>query len=118
MQHLVLCCAVHNQVLSIQQQEGRATSVTAGSSNSSSSSRSSGQPTAAGDLEQQQQQQYAADVVVVAAGVGSSELCLQLGYRLPLLHKPAAILLTHPVAAGTVRHMLVTDTVFVLQVSY
>lgn len=85
--------------------------VTAVSSSSSSSSQLS-QP----EHQPQQQQQFPADVVVLAAGVGTSELCQQLGYRLPLLHKPAAILLTRPLQPGTLQHMVVTDTVFILQV--
>lgn len=80
--------------------------------NSSSSSR---QPSQSDKQQQQQQQQFPADVVVLAAGVGTAELCEQLGYRLPLLHKPAAILLTSPLQRGTLQHMVVTDTVFILQ---
>lgn len=75
-------------------------------------SSSSSQPSQHG----QQQQQFPADVVVLAAGVGTAELCQQLGYRLPLLHKPAAVLLTSPLQPGTLQHMVVTDTVFILQV--
>lgn len=57
-------------------------------------------------------------MVVLAAGVGTSQLCAQLGYTLPLLHKPAAIVLTSPLAPGLLKQMLVTDTVFILQVGF
>jgi glycine/D-amino acid oxidase-like deaminating enzyme len=65
----------------------------------------------------QQQQQWPVDAVVLAAGVGTAQLCAQLGYKLPLLHKPAAIVLTSPLQPGLLQHMVVTDTVFILQVS-
>lgn len=88
--------------------DGRATTVVCSSSTGSSSA-----PDSNG---QQPQQQLPADVVVLAAGVGTSGLCADLGYTLPLLHKPAAIVMTSPVQPGTLQHMLVTDTVFILQV--
>lgn len=64
----------------------------------------------------QQQSSYPADAVVLAAGVGSPALALQLGLELPLLHKPAAIVMTKPVPTGLVRHMVIGDAVFILQV--
>jgi glycine/D-amino acid oxidase-like deaminating enzyme len=70
-----------------------------------------------GTADPQQQQRFAADAVVLAAGVGVPDLASQLGYELPLLHKPAAIVLTRALQPGLLRHMLVTDTVFILQVN-
>jgi len=68
--------------------------------------------------QQQQQQQQAADVVVIAAGVGSVALAAELGYQLPLLSKPAAIVMTQPLQqTQLIRHMIITHTgVFILQV--
>lgn len=99
------------QVQTLVRDADRVTAVSSCSSSSSSSSQLS-QP----EHQSRQQQQFPADVVVLAAGVGTSELCQQLGYRLPLLHKPAAILLTRPLQPGILQHMVVTDTVFILQV--
>ncbi|KAF6256134.1 FAD dependent oxidoreductase [Scenedesmus sp. NREL 46B-D3] len=67
--------------------------------------------------EQQQQQgsSYTADAVVVAAGTGCPELAAQAGCQLPLLHKPAAIVMTSPLQPGLLRHMVISDTVFMLQ---
>jgi hypothetical protein len=105
LQHIrVRCtwCVLVLQVECITTEGGEATSVT-------SSSRD--------NAGQQQQQLWPVDVVVLAAGVGTAELCAQLGYKLPLLHKPAAIVLTSPLQPGLLQHMVVTDTVFILQVS-
>ena len=56
-------------------------------------------------------------VVVLAAGVGVPPLAEQIGgCKVPLLHKPAAILMTDPMEPGLLQHMLITDTVFMLQV--
>lgn len=88
---------------------GRATAVVCSSSTGSSSGPNSS------SQQLQQQQQLPADVVVLAAGVGTPGLCADLGYTLPLLHKPAAIVMTSPLQPGTLQHMLVTDTVFILQ---
>lgn len=90
---------IWSQVERIDTAGGKATSIT-------SSSRD----------QQPQQQQLPVDAVVLAAGVGTPELCAQLGYTLPLLHKPAAILLTAPLQPGLLKHMVVTDSVFILQV--
>jgi glycine/D-amino acid oxidase-like deaminating enzyme len=69
---------------------------------------------------QQQQQQHEADCVIIAAGVGTADLACQQGYQLPLLHKPAAIVITQPIQpVDLIRHMIVTHTgVFILQVSH
>jgi hypothetical protein len=59
----------------------------------------------------------AADVVVLAAGVGVPSLAEQVGgFKVPLLHKPAAILMTQPLDPGLLQHMIIADTVFMLQV--
>lgn len=93
-------CAVM-QVACITTEGGKATCVTSSSRGSS----------------EKQQQQWPVDAVVLAAGVDTAELCAQFGYKLPLLHKPAAIVLTSPLQPGLLQHMVVTDTVFILQVS-
>lgn len=91
------CAVLSPQVQAITTEGGTATGVTTSSQSG-------------------QQQHFPADVVVLAAGVGTAELCAQLGYRLPLLHKPAAIVVTSSLTPGTLRHMIVADTVFILQV--
>jgi glycine/D-amino acid oxidase-like deaminating enzyme len=98
-------------VLQLVTQGGRITAV-----HSSSSSNSSGGGGSTTSQQQQQQQQYPADAVVLAAGVGTAALCAHLGYKLPLIHKPAAVVMTSPLQPGTLQHMVVTDTVFILQV--
>lgn len=65
--------------------------------------------------QQQQQQSYAADAVVLAAGTGCPELAGQAGCQLQLLHKPAAIVMTAPLQPDLLRHMVISDTVFMLQ---
>jgi glycine/D-amino acid oxidase-like deaminating enzyme len=96
------------QVLQLAKQGSRVTVV-----HSSSSSRGGSGSTTS---QQQQQQQHPADAVVIAAGVDTAALCEQLGYHLPLLHKPAAIVITTPLQPGTLQHMVVSDDVFILQV--
>lgn len=64
-----------------------------------------------------QQQVHKCDVVVLAAGVGVPPLAVQAGCTVPLSHKPAAVLLTKPLTPGILKHMVITDTVFILQVS-
>jgi glycine/D-amino acid oxidase-like deaminating enzyme len=89
------------QVQSITITDGRATQVTCTTSQSQ---------------QQQQQQSVAADAVVLAAGTGCPELAGQAGYQLQLLNKPAAIVMTAPLQPGLLKHMVISDTVFILQV--
>lgn len=89
------------QVESITITDGKATQVTCSTSQTQ---------------QQQQQQSYAADAVVLAAGTGCPELAGQAGCQLQLLHKPAAIVMTAPLQPDLLRHMVISDTVFMLQV--
>ncbi|KAF8061367.1 yurR [Scenedesmus sp. PABB004] len=64
---------------------------------------------------------HEAGAVVIAAGGGSAALAASLGHELPLLHKPAVVLLTAPLPPGLVRRMVITSgaeqtgSVFILQ---
>jgi glycine/D-amino acid oxidase-like deaminating enzyme len=66
--------------------------------------------------QQQQQCSYAADAVVLAAGTRCPQLAGQAGCQLPLLEKPAAVVMTAPMQLGLLKHMVISDTVFMLQV--
>ena len=119
----VVCwrCWLLLQVQHIASTGGRATAVT--SCTTANSQQQQHQHTQQSPQQPQQQQQqeeeqqeFPADAVVIAAGVAAPDLCDQLGYRLPLLHKPAAIVMTGPLQPGLLRHMVVTDTIFILQV--
>jgi glycine/D-amino acid oxidase-like deaminating enzyme len=90
------------QVESLTITNGKATRVTCSTSQS--------------QQQQQQQRSYPADVVVLAAGTGCPALAGQAGYQLPLLDKPAAIVMTAPLQPGLLKHMVISDTVFMLQV--
>jgi hypothetical protein len=94
------------QVDSMSVTDGKATQVTCSAS----------QPPQPQQQQQQQQCSYAADAVVLAAGTGCPDLADQAGCQLPLLHKPAAIIMTGPQQAGLLKHMVISDTVFMLQV--
>jgi glycine/D-amino acid oxidase-like deaminating enzyme len=94
------------QVESISVVDGKATQVTCSTSS----------PQQQQQKQQQQQRSYAADAVVLAAGTGCPQLAGQAGCQLPLLDKPAAIVMTAPMQLGLLKHMVISDTVFMLQV--
>ncbi|WP_293451128.1 FAD-dependent oxidoreductase [Planktotalea sp.] len=51
---------------------------------------------------------FEADQVLVAAGIGTQQLLATLNIKLPMLHRPALVLRTKPIAAK-ISHILATD---------
>jgi glycine/D-amino acid oxidase-like deaminating enzyme len=94
--------------------DGKATQVTCSTSQPQQQQQPQQQPQ---QQQQQQQSSYAADAVVLAAGTGCPQLAGQAGCQLPLLDKPAAIVMTAPMQPGLLKHMVISDTVFMLQVN-